>query len=97
MALPDLEQSKAAVLKTHTSKSGQRSYDRAVASRIVPPIPVTSAHPVARRMARRNLTCQAIVLHGHGTIVIMNVCKLSSRRRVVTTACAVLLTRGIAG
>src|SRR4051794_38018207 len=30
LALPDLEQSKAAVLNTLTSKSGQRSYDRAV-------------------------------------------------------------------
>ena len=28
LALPDLEQSKAAVLNTLTSKSGQRSYDR---------------------------------------------------------------------
>ena len=28
--LPDLEQSKAAVLNTLTSKSGQRSYDRAI-------------------------------------------------------------------
>jgi len=30
LALPDLEQSKAAVLNTRTSKSGQRSYDRAI-------------------------------------------------------------------
>src|SRR6202521_3224523 len=30
LALPDLEQSKAAVLNTFTSKSGQRSYDRAI-------------------------------------------------------------------
>ena len=30
LALPDLEQSKAAVLKSLTSKSGQRSYDRAI-------------------------------------------------------------------
>ena len=30
LALPDLEQSKAAVLHTLTSKSGQRSYDRAI-------------------------------------------------------------------
>src|SRR5712691_5538606 len=30
LALPDLEQSKAAVLNTLTSKSGQRSYDRAI-------------------------------------------------------------------
>jgi hypothetical protein len=30
LALPDLEQSKAAVLNTTTSKSGQRSYDRAI-------------------------------------------------------------------
>src|SRR5258708_17671447 len=29
-ALPDLEQSTAAVLNTLTSKSGQRSYDRAI-------------------------------------------------------------------
>ena len=29
LALPDLEQSKTAVLNTLTSKSGQRSYDRA--------------------------------------------------------------------
>ena len=29
-ALPDLEQSKTAVLNTLTSKSGQRSYDRAI-------------------------------------------------------------------
>ena len=29
-ALPDLEQSKAAVLNSLTSKSGQRSYDRAI-------------------------------------------------------------------
>jgi hypothetical protein len=32
LALPDLEQSKAAVLNTLTSKSGQRSYDRAIVS-----------------------------------------------------------------
>src|SRR5712692_6479179 len=30
LALPDLEQSKAAVLNTLTSKSGQRTYDRAI-------------------------------------------------------------------
>ncbi|MGH9630049.1 MAG: hypothetical protein ACRD7E_17165 [Bryobacteraceae bacterium] len=30
LALPDLEQSKEAVLNTLTSKSGQRSYDRAI-------------------------------------------------------------------
>jgi hypothetical protein len=30
LALPDLEQSKAAILKSLTSKSGQRSYDRAI-------------------------------------------------------------------
>ena len=30
MALPDLEQSKSAVLNTLTSKSGQRSYARAM-------------------------------------------------------------------
>ena len=30
LALPDLEQSKAAVLNSLTSKSGQRSYDHAV-------------------------------------------------------------------
>lgn len=30
LALPDLEQSKAAVFNTLTSKSGQRSYDRAI-------------------------------------------------------------------
>ena len=30
LALPDLEQSKAAVLNSLTSKSGQRSYDRAI-------------------------------------------------------------------
>jgi integrase len=30
LALPDLEQSKAAVLNTLTSTSGQRSYDRAI-------------------------------------------------------------------
>src|SRR6266851_9079503 len=32
----------------------------------------------------------AIVLQRHGTIVIMEACKLSSRRRVESTACAVL-------
>lgn len=30
LALPDLEQSKAAVLNSLTSKSGQRTYDRAL-------------------------------------------------------------------
>jgi hypothetical protein len=30
LALPDLEQSKATVLNSLTSKSGQRSYDRAI-------------------------------------------------------------------
>jgi hypothetical protein len=30
IALPDFEQSKAALLNTLTSKSGQRSYDRAI-------------------------------------------------------------------
>ena len=38
-----------------------------------------------------------IVLHRHGRIVIMEACRLSSRRRVATTACAVLLTPGIVG
>ena len=40
---------------------------------------------------------QAIVLQRHGTIVIMEACKLSSRRRVEWTACAVLPTPGIVG
>jgi hypothetical protein len=31
LALPDLEQSKAAVLNSLTSKSGQRTYERAIA------------------------------------------------------------------
>ena len=39
----------------------------------------------------------AIVLQRQGTIVIMEACKLSSRRRVATTACAVLPTPGIVG
>jgi hypothetical protein len=61
LALPDLEQSKAAVLNGLTSKSGQRSYElsrieavrsndnqisawlQCVASRLKPPIPVSSA------------------------------------------------------
>ena len=30
LALPDLEQSKTAVLNSLTSKSGQRTYDRAI-------------------------------------------------------------------
>src|ERR1035441_5775055 len=38
-----------------------------------------------------------IVLHGYGTIVIMKACKLSSRRRVATTACAVSPAPGIVG
>jgi hypothetical protein len=37
----------------------------------------------------------AIVLQRYGTIVIMEACKLSSRRRVEATASAVLPTLGI--
>jgi len=37
----------------------------------------------------------AIVLHRQGRMVIMDACKLCSRRRGVTTACAVLPTPGI--
>jgi len=33
LALPDLEQSKTAVLNSLTSKSGQRTYDRAITRR----------------------------------------------------------------
>ena len=39
----------------------------------------------------------AIVLQRQGTIVIMKACKLFSRRRVATTACAVLPAPGIVG
>ena len=39
----------------------------------------------------------AIVLQRQGTIVIMEACKLFSRRRVATTACAVLPAPGIVG
>jgi len=39
----------------------------------------------------------AIVLQRQGTIVMMESCKLSSRRRVEATACAVLLAPGIVG
>jgi len=37
------------------------------------------------------------VLHRHERIVIMGACKLFSRQRVATMACAVLLMRGISG
>jgi hypothetical protein len=47
--------------------------------------------------ALRNCSTAAIVLRRHGTIVIMERCKLSSRRRVEWTACAVLPTPGIVG
>ena len=39
----------------------------------------------------------AIVLQRQGTIVIMEACKLFSRRRVATTACDVLPAPGIVG
>jgi hypothetical protein len=39
----------------------------------------------------------AIALQGHGTIIIMEARVLSSRRRVATTAYAVLPARGIVG
>jgi len=39
----------------------------------------------------------AIVLQRQGTIVIMEACKLFSRRRVATMACAVLPAPGIVG
>jgi hypothetical protein len=39
----------------------------------------------------------AIVLQRQGTIVIVEACKLFSRRRVATTACAVLPAPGIVG
>ena len=42
-------------------------------------------------------TRRAIVLPIHGTIVIMKACKLFSKRRVATTACAVLPALGIVG
>jgi len=43
------------------------------------------------------LNSKAIVLHRHGRMVMMDACKLSSRRQVVTTAYAVLPTPGIVG
>ena len=43
------------------------------------------------------LNSAAIVLQRQGTIVIMEACKLFSRRRVATTACAVLPAPGIVG
>jgi len=53
------------------------------------------------RMARIALPpaelAAAIVLQRQGTIVIMEACKLFSRRRVATTACAVLPAPGIVG
>ena len=39
----------------------------------------------------------AILLQRQGTIVTMEACKLFSRRRVATTACAVLPAPGIVG
>ena len=44
-----------------------------------------------------NCSTAAIVLRRHGMIVIMEECKLSSRRLVEWTACAVLPTPGIVG
>jgi hypothetical protein len=37
----------------------------------------------------------AIILHKNRVMVIMEACKLSSKRRVATTACAALRTPGI--
>jgi hypothetical protein len=53
--------------------------------------------PRANRKRAAQLNSRAIVLHRHGRIVIMDTCKLFSRRRVATTACAVLPTPGIVG
>jgi hypothetical protein len=39
----------------------------------------------------------APVLHEEGTIVIMEACKLSSRRQVAATACAILPAPGVGG
>jgi hypothetical protein len=39
----------------------------------------------------------ALILHRHGRIVMMDACKLSSRLRVASTACAVLPTPGTVG
>jgi hypothetical protein len=50
---------------------------------------------IARAFPR--LRRRAIVLRRHGTIVIMEACKLSSRRRVEWTDCAALPTPGIVG
>ena len=39
----------------------------------------------------------ATVSHGYGTIIIIEACKLFSRRQVATTACAILPAPGIVG
>jgi hypothetical protein len=49
------------------------------------------------RLSRVPSDGAGVVLQRHGTIVIMEACKLFSRRRVATTACAVLPTPGIVG
>jgi hypothetical protein len=58
--------------------------------------------PKSRRRPAFNAVCKTIsqsmrILLGRLALVIMDACKLSSRRRVATTACAVLPTPGIVG
>jgi hypothetical protein len=51
--------------------------------------------PTCRCQLGINDCTAAIVLQRHATIVIMEACKLSSRRRVESTVCAVLPALGI--
>jgi hypothetical protein len=54
--------------------------------------------PVSVNQALRPmLSFAATILHKDGTIVTMEACKLSSKRRVATTACAALPRHGIVG
>lgn len=52
LALPDLEQSKAAVLNNLTSESGQRTYDRAITSALAGNDPgllaIRNCHKISR-------------------------------------------------
>src|SRR5260370_41201134 len=58
----------------------------------------TARDPAKRRQRYPRLNSPpSIVLQWHGTIVIMEACKLSSRRRVAWTGCAVLPAPGIVG
>lgn len=64
LALPDLERSKTAVLNSLTSKSGQRTYDRAITDFVV--APAMSCATVGRPTRAHIRKCFRIRWHSAG-------------------------------